>query len=374
MENLLADARHLAPELAAKARQTDSQGITPETVAALKAAGFFRLLQSARHGGLAAGFDTYMELGRILGRVCGATAWLVSTAADAAALVSRMTPPAQEEIWGKDPDALITRNHLRGGGTLAPAGAAWRLSGSWPAVGGTNHAEWIILDDLTCAGDTQTWCAIVRTAEIETTEREYFGGLRGVAFRDITADDVMVPSARAMRKADLFGANPPGADAGSEGPLGSAYDIYAENRLVGMALGMAEGAYADYTTITRARVSGIGGQSVAKFTHVQSRLGETHADLKSAEALYDVLKAGLARGLPPESTIEAARDRAYIARRALEAVTRLVRQMGAMGIAEANPVQRHYRDIRTVATDESLSWDVHMARFGRQELGVAEAS
>ena len=51
-------------------------------------------------------------------------------------------------------------------------------------------------------------------------------------------------------------------------------------------------------------------------------------------------------------------------------MTRLVRQMGAMGIFDDNPVQRHYRDITAMATQVAVNWDRNMNPFGAHELGV----
>src|SRR3546814_8446867 len=84
----------------------------------------------------------------------------------------------------------------------------------------------------------------------------------------------------------------------------------------------------------------------------------------------DVCSSDLAlvAGLDGDGDAHARRDRAYMAHLALDAVTRLVRQMGAMGLSESNPVQRRYRDLRTLAADAAFAWDDHVAGYGRALL------
>jgi len=47
-----------------------------------------------------------------------------------------------------------------------------------------------------------------------------------------------------------------------------------------------------------------------------------------------------------------------------------VRQMGAVGLADSNPVQRHYRDVTAMATQIAVNWDRGMMPFGRLALGL----
>ena len=116
-------------------------------------------------------------------------------------------------------------------------------------------------------------------------------------------------------------------------------------------LGAAEGAYRDYIEITRVRESAIFRSPVAEQVPVQERLAETAAELKAARLLRkhndDLLheRGAAMEGLTAVENMENGRDRAYVARLCVQAVTRLVRQMGAVGLSDENPVQRHFRDV-----------------------------
>jgi len=44
-----------------------------------------------------------------------------------------------------------------------------------------------------------------------------------------------------------------------------------------------------------------------------------------------------------------------------------------MGLAETNPVQRRFRDLRAPASTRGLDWTQQMPAFGRHELGLGVA-
>ncbi|MEZ6023789.1 MAG: acyl-CoA dehydrogenase family protein [Hyphomonadaceae bacterium] len=330
----LKSAEALVATLEQNARNTDSAGVPIEHVTALRDAG---LLAGADAVGL-------MEAGRTLAHGCGATAWLATSFAEAAGVVAKMDKAAAKDVG----DALVTPAKLCKRGRIEGARDKRLISGVWPAVGGLQHAQWLLLYGL--EGDNGRYCALIPAAEVASEDFIYFGGLRGLRWRSVTLDNVEIPAHRIIAE--------------------SALD--ADVVLLGALLGTAEGAYADYVRGTKARISGVGGKAVAEFTQVQTRLAESSADLKGITALYqDVLvKTAAGQG----DSAECARDRAYIARRSVEAVNRLLAQMGAMGLAETNPVQRRFRDLRTFAAAPGLTWNTVMAAFGRAELGITKTS
>lgn len=325
----------LAAGLKQQARATDENGLSSEQVASLASAG---LLQAADP-------VVIMENGRALAHGCGASAWLATAFATAATLVAQADPAVQTEVAG----APITLAGLPDHHSLEEKAGQVVVSGVWPNVGGLAHAEWVLLSGLTLEGEPV--CGLVSTRDVKASAYPYRGGLRGLVWSSIELN------AAPVRLISL----------GSEGRV--APDEAA--LLLGALVGVAQGAYADYVGATRARISGVGGQAVAQFTQVQSRLAETHAELKAVAALYADVLARTASGRAAEA--ECVRDRAYIARKSVEAVNRLLSQMGAMGLAETNPVQRRFRDLRALASTPGLDWTVQMPAFGRHELGLGAA-
>ena len=74
--------------------------------------------------------------------------------------------------------------------------------------------------------------------------------------------------------------------------------------------------------------------------------------------------------LTPNERVESMRDRAFITRSCADAVHRLVRQMGAIGLSDGNPVQRQFRDITAASAQIGLNWDRNMGTYGKWALGV----
>lgn len=329
----------LAGEFAKSAAKTDESGISADQVAQLGRAGLFKFgLQNAP-------FSTRAESLRALAQTCGASAWLAATGARASGHAAHISAQGLADIGAGEAFCAIAAAPQNA--TLTRAGGVIKVDGVWPAVGGLDHADWVVLDGVR-DGDALV-SIIVAAKELQTADYLYFGGVRGVKWRKAEAHSVVAPAHRI---------GPP-LDGGAR-----------VDPLIGAVLGGAEGVYTLYTTSTKARVSGVGGHAVARFTQVQARLAESHADLKACRALYADLTARADAG---QADAEALRDQAYIVRKAIEAANRLLSQMGAMGLSEANPVQRQFRDLRTFASAASFNWDNSLAAFGRAELGVGDA-
>ncbi|MCR6646086.1 MAG: acyl-CoA dehydrogenase family protein [Terricaulis sp.] len=332
------NAAGLAEAFAKSAATTDRSGYPAEQAAQLAQAGLFKT-----H---AAPFSVQAEGLRALGQVCGASAWFAATGGAAVAHAAKTSAEALAEIGAGD--RFCTIASAPQSATLTRSGGGIRLDGVWPSVGGLDHAEWVILDGVR-DGD-QIVSVIAPISALKASDFLYFGGVRGVKWRKLEASAIEIPPHRIGAKLDASARLDP---------------------LIGAVLGGAEGVYTLYTTATKARISGVGGHAVARFTQVQARLAESHADLKVCRALYAALLSAADAG---EADAETQRDQAYIVRTAMAAANRLLSQMGAMGLSETNPVQRQYRDLRVFASAPSFNWDASFAAFGRAVLGVEDAS
>lgn len=328
--DLIARAEGAASSLAEAGRTTDSGGLSPEGLATLADIGLFRLGQR-----LVTPADAAEALRR-LAHGCGASAYLAALAHDG---VARIPEAARAEVHAAGDDPVVVAAEYPDDADLDRARSGGTLRGRWRGVPGLRHADWVWLNG-------SDFSALVPVSDLIHAERTQLGGLRGVGWSDVVVNDLAVPAARIGPRLEPL----PGA----------------EMIKLALVLGTAEGAFADYVRATRARISGIGGKAVATFTQVQVRVAESEAEMKAAAALWDGIVAG-------QGDAEAQRDGAFVARLCLGAVTRLVRQMGAMGLAETNPVQRRYRDLRTFAAAPELGYDEALAARGRAILGIGEA-
>jgi 3-hydroxy-9,10-secoandrosta-1,3,5(10)-triene-9,17-dione monooxygenase len=383
LPELVRRAEALAPKLKERARDTEQRRTLPvETMRDLFDTGLLRILQPRRHGGYEMGWAAHADVARVLSRTCASTAWIVSVVGAHAAIVGRMGREFQDEVWGKNQNQLIATASARTQGGARKVDGGYRVTGLWHFASGVDHSEWSMITAPVEGNDPKDHSKFVRlaapTSAIEIVDSWHVSGMRGTGSKDMKWDDVFVPEHRAINAHQSFGKSPPGA---AVNPGGYLYEVefmpYFGSSLLGPMLGTAEGAYADYREITRVRTGALFGGSVAEQTPVQQRLAESAAEIKAARLIYETNNAmmhakGQARQrFSAEEMLEINRDRAYVARLCVNAVTRLVRQMGAMGLFDNNPVQRHYRDMTTMATQVAVNWDRGMNPFGAHQLGVA---
>lgn len=81
-EELVACAAALKPALRRRQRETENNRRVPEdSVAELKSAGLYKVIQPARYGGYELDLWTFARCAAEIGAGCGSTAWVYSTAA-----------------------------------------------------------------------------------------------------------------------------------------------------------------------------------------------------------------------------------------------------------------------------------------------------
>ena len=76
------------------------------------------------------------------------------------------------------------------------------------------------------------------------------------------------------------------------------------------------------------------------------------------------------QSLSADEIAKVTRDRAFIAKLCVNAVNRLVGQMGAVGLYDTNPVHRYSRDVNAMAAQFGANWDRNMSIFGKFEFGI----
>lgn len=381
---LMQRAESLLPALRQRAAEAESLRRLPDaTMRDLFDTGMLRILQPKRYGGYGMGWAAHADAARVLARACSSTAWIVSVVGAHAAIAGRLNQQCQDDIWGKSQDQLIATASARASGYMRKVPGGYRLSGHWRFASGVDHSEWTMVtapveeDGMIATEAHFFYRALMPTRDIEIVDTWHVAGMKGTGSKDVKAQDLFIPEHRVIPAAASFARNPPGAAVNSDSYL---YEVpfiaYFGNSLLGPILGAAEGAYADYCEATRVRTSALFGNSVAEQTPVQIRLAESAAEIKAARLIYEDANAFLhqiglkKQELTPAHKLEAERDRAYMARLCVSAVTRLVRQMGAIGLSDTNPVQRHYRDVTAMATQIAVNWDRGMMPFGRAALGL----
>jgi 3-hydroxy-9,10-secoandrosta-1,3,5(10)-triene-9,17-dione monooxygenase len=143
--------------------------------------------------------------------------------------------------------------------------------------------------------------------------------------------------------------------------------------LVGPALGLARGAYAEFVEWTRKRYLTYTQLAIAQHVPVQIAVADIAAQIDAAELLarrcLSTAKANYA-GMTMDTRILIRRDWTYAMRQLRAAMDSLIKISGSSGLMESNPVQRCWRDVHAISSHVVMNWDVPAENFGRTELGL----
>ncbi|MFT3790698.1 MAG: acyl-CoA dehydrogenase family protein [Rudaea sp.] len=378
-DELVERARSLKPLLSRNATRTDSERrVAEENIAALKQAGLFRLMLPRRYGGHQVSMRTNLDVVSILAEACGASAWVLNLINNCGWIVGLMSERAQDEIFGADPDARVA-------GVFAPSAQTRRVdgglvvSGKWYWASGSLHASWGMLglienDANGRLVDQYLGFAPMRELSIEYTW--YVSGMRGTGSNCLVAEDVFIPDHRLMSlNAAVRGSH--ATERESEPLYRSAFIPVVTLALVGPQLGLARAALDQviesasrrnipYTVYARqAESPAFQLQVAAAAMQIDS------AHLHAYRAADDIDGAAARAEFPDFRTRARIRaDAGYVARTITEALNTLVSAHGAGAFAEANPLQRIWRDANTAARHALVLPLVGEEIYGKALLGM----
>jgi alkylation response protein AidB-like acyl-CoA dehydrogenase len=181
-------------EMEAGARLTDG------VVAALKAAGAYRMAMPAAWGGPQLPMLEVLDVVEQLSYLEGAVGWCAMIGCDGA-FYSAWLDDAIGKAMYDDLDA-ITAGWVMPAGSATPVDDGFRLSGRWSFGSGSTHADWFCSGGL--VADTFEWrMFFVPRAEVNVLPGTWdTTGLRGSGSYDYAVDDVFVPRERTFSFAD----------------------------------------------------------------------------------------------------------------------------------------------------------------------------
>ena len=373
-DEMLRRAEALAPVLRQRSAACEAARSCPdETMADFDEAGFLRICQPARFGGLELGWDVLCEVGQILARGCGAQAWVSTVMGDHAQIASGLPLEAQEEIWGKNPATRICASFAPVGTARSVPGGV-RFSGKHGFASGIDHAQWAFPGGTIVDGAMkgERCLFLVPMSEVAVIDDWHVVGMSGTGSKSFSVEDVFVPGHRILRYTDLEAATGPGNKAHEAPIFRMPHGGLATSAFACVAVGIAEGFLADYIAMTKKRVSR--GVKVAEQIGTHISLAVAAAEIEAAASLYMTpvreARVMLERGekVPAHHRMRGKRNSTYAARTALLAVEKLFYAAGARVLFEGNDLQRAYRDLQAAASHAGLVWDAGMSDYGRHLL------
>ena len=377
LDEALARARDLVPVLRARAARCEELRRVPdETVRDLNDSGLMRLLQPRRVGGSEADWVAMIDVSSELARGCGSTAWNWANWAVHHWMLALWPRQCQDEAWGADPAVLIASAIMFPPGKATLVAGGYRLSGRWPFSSGVDSCAWNQIGAIV-EGSGELRMFMVPRDDYRVIDNWHVLGLRGTGSKDVEAKDVFVPEHRTLAvDASKGGAVHPGA-AANPGPI-FRIPLFAAlpHMLIGIPLGIAQGAYDIFLEGLRVRASRYSGKSLADMTALQMKVAEASACIDAARL---VLRSGCfaaqaiaERGQVPDLTTKVTwrRDGAFAAQLCGRAMDLIFKSAGATGLYDEQPLQRAFRDLNAANAHITMMWDAQATTFGRVALGL----
>ena len=203
---LIRCARSMITTLAARSiKQRNRRGILPETIAELRAAGFFRVLQPKRWGGYELDLNTFYDIEMTLGEGDMSVGWAYGVLGVVTWFLGLIDDRVAQEIWDRDPNTLICSSTMPAGKAVAVDGG-FRVKGHWRYASGCEHCDWAMLGGMVQADDVPPdWrFFVVPRSDYKTVDNWQVAGLQGTGSIDLILEDVFVPRYRAQRLQDNF--------------------------------------------------------------------------------------------------------------------------------------------------------------------------
>lgn len=369
-EELRRRAVDLVPVLEERARTAEStRRIPAETVEDIRKAGFLRTATPERFGGNGCDYHVSFEVAMELGRGCGSTGWCYSVWASHNWMLGQWPLAAQEEYFAGGPDTFSSSSFAPAA-ALEPADGGYRLSGRWEFSSGSDAATWVLLGAMGPRGPVMV---IVPRSDYEIVDTWFVSGLRGTGSNDIVVDDAFVPEHRVGPFP--FASTNPGE--GWRIHRRPSYRVPAASllpwTLAAPLVGMAQGALDSFVEHAKATTTpGRGADSAG----MQLRVAESSAEVDAARLIlrHDgasaVARGGSEEELSGGDVARIRRDQCYVARLAVQAVNRLFEASGGHALFDAEPIQRHHRDVHAGSHQVALLWDAAAQAYGRHLLGL----
>lgn len=380
---LVKRAAALVPMLRANAVKTEAARRLPdETIAAMEKAGLFRLRTPKRFGGLEADMRTYNDVVAELARGCGSTGWVGFISNASIWVASHFPEEALTEVFGPNPDTRFI-------GLLAMTSSAkavdggYIVNGRWGFASNCLHAHWALLAVPLPGKDgaIEPGIVLMPMSDMTIEDTWYYAAMRGTGSNTVVAKDVFIPAHRALPLGRLLAENEIGQDAHGFA-YREAFSAVAILMVAAPVIGLARAAL----ELTLERVNGTPPKRISysfyddlrKAPSMQLLLAEAKSQIEMSamviERWCDDIAEDAREGRPLSFTARAQMrvDMGQAVRGCREGVNKLLSVQGASAFAEANPLQRIWRDIEFASRHGLLSPEVPMEILGRALVGDFE--
>jgi 3-hydroxy-9,10-secoandrosta-1,3,5(10)-triene-9,17-dione monooxygenase len=377
---LVARAIALKDTLAARrARADELRRIPDETIADFREAGFFRMLQPSRWGGLEVDPGTFFDVQMAVASACPSSAWVLGVVAVHAWQLALFPLEAQGEVWGTDPGTLISSSYAPTG-KIARAEGGYRVSGRWSFSSGCDHCTWVFLGGF-IPPEVEGKPPEMRTfllprSDYRIDDTWHVAGLKGTGSKDIVVENAFVPEHRTHKLIDGYKRQSPG-NAVNPAPLYRLpFGQIFVRSVSTSAIGAAEGALAAFLANAAKRVAASDGAKVSEDPSTQtvcaraaSLVDEARVILKrNFEEMMSLVRAE--KDIPVDRRVRFRHDSAMAVVKSVEAVDLLFTASGGRAIFLDSPLLRFFLDVHAARAHYANNPEKPGRNFGGVQLGA----
>ncbi len=358
---VISRAQALQPVVAAASNEIeDGRRIAPALLDRLHEARLFRLLLPRSANGIETDPVTFFHVIETIASGDASTAWCLSQAGGCAMTAAYLAPPVANEIFGRDPRAVLAW----GPGPKARAvvvEGGYKVTGVYAFASGCRHATWLgahapifrrrRVPLLEADGKIVERTLLVPASEVVWTDIWNVVGLRGTASDQFALTDHFVQADHTFSRDFARPAN----GRREPGPLYrmSAMTCY-EVGFAGVALGIARGALDSFVDTARTKIPRGAKSPIRDSAVVQTGLAQAEIGIRSARSyllqslagIWKEICGGAALTMDHRIVVRGASTNAI--HKAREAVDFAYNAAGATAIFESHPLERRFRDIHTV--------------------------
>ena len=372
--DLVERARSLQPLIAREADEIErTRRLTQPVVSALIDNGLYRALLPQSAGGAEAAPDVFMNMVEEIAKADASTAWCLSQCSVCAMTAAYLDADAAREIFGR-PDAVLAWGAIAGEAHAVAGG--YRVTGRWDFASGSRQANWLgahvaIVEADGTRRKKPGGAPEVRTILFPATSATLYDvwdviGLSGTGTDSYSVDNLFIPEKFAALRDDP-------AALREQGPLYklTTYSTFGLG-FAAISVGVARATLDAATALARGKAS-FGVKAMREDNAVQGVIGRTEGDLRAARAyLYatagevwrDLTRSG---DVTDEHRIALRLASTWTIHQAASVVDAAYRMAGATAVFSANPFERRFRDMHTIA-QQIQARDSHYEDVGKAIL------
>ncbi|WP_162248210.1 MULTISPECIES: acyl-CoA dehydrogenase family protein [unclassified Sphingomonas] len=372
-DDLLYRARQLGPLLRERAKQCEEgRRMPPETFAAFKEAGFYRILQPKAYGGYEYWPTVFYDVVSEIARHCPSSAWALGIIGIHNWEVALMDPRAAKDLWSRDTETFYSSSY-------APFGKARRVEGGYEVEGrwgwssGCDQATWVILGALVEMedGEVNHLALLVESGDYEIDHSSWNSvGLTGSGSKDIVVRGAFVPAYRVHNISRTYQMRDPGRVIFTADTYKLAFGTVFAFVLTSVLVGIADGALDFYVDYIAKRTNAYNGSSFKQDALAQQILADAHSLVDGAHLRlkrnFDEMAAFVSRGeeIPLARRVFYKWDAANIAKQCRDAVNMLTHACGGSVFDADVQMQRYFRDANVGANHLFINHQKSSVNFG----------